>query len=361
MFKYNHFSYRTINNFKKLLFLIVAFLLQGCSVIGSKSFSSSNIYLIASVISVSLFLLYKKYIIKKNKWFILLLLCIILVNIGYLLLSVSKTLSFALLANNISYFGSVFLLFSMFMTILTKTHLKYNRHLPIALLVICVIIFIIVSSPGYSDIYYKEVSLSFINGSTVLNKTYGPLHSIYLYYLLSYLFAMTCVIIHAHKTGKLESLLELVILLLAVFINIFIWLIEQLVNFNFEFLSISYIISVMFLLSLDFIIQDNKVRITKIKDEMSDYKNSLKPTQTNISHETEIITEEQIHLFKVGIAHLTPTEKQIFNLYIEGKSTKDILDILNIKENTLKYHNKNIYGKLCVKSRKQLIEIYKHL
>ena len=30
---------------------------------------------------------------------------------------------------------------------------------------------------------------------------------------------------------------------------------------------------------------------------------------------------------------------------------------LNIKENTLKYHNKNIYGKLGVSSRKQLVSI----
>ena len=34
---------------------------------------------------------------------------------------------------------------------------------------------------------------------------------------------------------------------------------------------------------------------------------------------------------------------------------------LNIKENTLKFHNKNIYGKLGVTSRKQLIELSKQL
>jgi DNA-binding CsgD family transcriptional regulator len=35
--------------------------------------------------------------------------------------------------------------------------------------------------------------------------------------------------------------------------------------------------------------------------------------------------------------------------------------ILNIKENTLKFHNKNIYGKLGVSSRKQLLEIHKQI
>ena len=53
---------------------------------------------------------------------------------------------------------------------------------------------------------------------------------------------------------------------------------------------------------------------------------------------------------------LTPKEHEIFNLYLEGKQAKDILEIANINQNTLKYHNKNIYSKLGVSSRKQLLE-----
>ena len=54
---------------------------------------------------------------------------------------------------------------------------------------------------------------------------------------------------------------------------------------------------------------------------------------------------------------LTPTERRIYELYLEGKSTRTIMIDLNITENTLKYHNKNLYGKLCVSSRKQLLRI----
>ena len=38
-----------------------------------------------------------------------------------------------------------------------------------------------------------------------------------------------------------------------------------------------------------------------------------------------------------------------------GKTAKEIVEILGIKENTLKYHNKNIYSKLGISSRKQLL------
>ena len=53
---------------------------------------------------------------------------------------------------------------------------------------------------------------------------------------------------------------------------------------------------------------------------------------------------------------LTAKEREIFDLYLEGKSVKEIMEIANINQNTLKYHNKNIYSKLGVTSRKQLLE-----
>ena len=59
--------------------------------------------------------------------------------------------------------------------------------------------------------------------------------------------------------------------------------------------------------------------------------------------------------------NFTHTEKLIYDLYIAGKNTKEVLTEMNIKENTLKYHNKNIYGKLGVASRKELKAIAKSI
>ena len=77
--------------------------------------------------------------------------------------------------------------------------------------------------------------------------------------------------------------------------------------------------------------------------------------------ETPLISEDQMHIYVEGLSNLTPTERAIYNLYISGNTTKEIMASLNIKENTLKFHNKNIYGKLGVSSRKQLIELSKQL
>ena len=47
---------------------------------------------------------------KKEVWLQLLYLCVSVVNFGYFLLSLSRSLAFALMANKLAYLGSVFLI-----------------------------------------------------------------------------------------------------------------------------------------------------------------------------------------------------------------------------------------------------------
>ncbi len=71
-------------------------------------------------------------------------------------------------------------------------------------------------------------------------------------------------------------------------------------------------------------------------------------------HKKEIVLEDY-EFFLCNLSTLSPAEYKIYELYLSGKTAKEIVDILGISENTLKYHNKNIYSKLGVSSRKQLL------
>ncbi len=71
-------------------------------------------------------------------------------------------------------------------------------------------------------------------------------------------------------------------------------------------------------------------------------------------HKEEIIPEEY-NYFVENLGMLTPAEYRVYELYLSGKTAKQIAKILHITENTLKYHNKNIYSKLGISSRKQLL------
>ena len=77
--------------------------------------------------------------------------------------------------------------------------------------------------------------------------------------------------------------------------------------------------------------------------------------------ESETVNPARLEMFVEGLDKLTPTERAIYDAYVARVTSKEIMASLNITENTLKYHNKNLYGKLCVSSRKELVEIYKQV
>ena len=52
---------------------------------------------------------------------------------------------------------------------------------------------------------------------------------------------------------------------------------------------------------------------------------------------------------------LTKREKEVFNLLIMNKSTRDIADILDISEKTVRNHISNAMQKLGVKGRAQAV------
>lgn len=335
--------------------------LSGCSYIGNKSANMSAIYIVTSILSLLLLFGYIYLVKKKEHWFLLLFSAIAVVNIGYLSLALSDTLNEALLANRIAYLGSVLLPVSMLMTILKICKIELKKWMIGVILGISAIVFLIAASPGYLDIYYKEVSLITVNGMTVLEKVYGPLHSIYLYYLILHFASMIGVVIYAKSSKRISSVIHSAVILCAVFVNIAVWLMEQLVKIDVEFLSVSYIVSELFLLGINLIIQGGSIRSALIthSDIKHEYAadNTPKTTKTETDAEKSEAFEKQCEYFKSNICTLTPTEKQIFDLYLRRKGTKDIMAELNITENTVKYHNKNIYSKLGVTSRKQLLLI----
>ena len=324
--------------------LALPFLLSGCGAVGSKSLSLSVIYAVSSLLAVGILVGYACFSKKLKSWLLMLLVCVTVVNTGYFMLSVSGSLEVALWSNRISYLGSVFLPFTMLMSIMDVCRLKRPKWMIPALLSVGVIVFLVAASPGILDIYYKEVTLGIVDGVYVLQKVYGPLHSIYLYYLVAYFSCMVAVIVYARHKAHSVSISYAVLLLIATLINIAVWLLEHLVDIEFELLSVSYIISELFLLGVDILARglQNQPAVTVIAGSPEAPAEHLD------------FTDEQYCYFVAQLPTLTPTERMVFDLYAEGKCSKDILVIMNFKENTLKYHNRNIYSKLGISNRKQL-------
>lgn len=70
----------------------------------------------------------------------------------------------------------------------------------------------------------------------------------------------------------------------------------------------------------------------------------------SVAHDTTMFEN-----FVENIKTLSKAEKAVFDLYMEGHTAKEIAEILWLSINTIKTHNKRIYMKLGVSSRKELL------
>ena len=104
---------------------------------------------------------------------------------------------------------------------------------------------------------------------------------------------------------------------------------------------------------------ETKSRLDHLQNELRQVNSEYESAQEEISRlaysRKQEVDPDDFQFFLDGISKLTPTEHKVFDLYLDGKSAKDIIVVLGITENTLKYHNKNIYNKLGIASRKQLL------
>lgn len=146
---------------------------------------------------------------------------------------------------------------------------------------------------------------------------------------------------------------------------------EQFVDLDFEVLSVSNIASELFLLGITLLMQDITLQYAIGNKQNSDSKSEPSESIRTTANGTKIdkiephtdpiekTLQEKAEYLASALYTLTPAETQIYKLYIEGKKTKEVMAKLGITENTLKYHNRNLYSKLGFSTRKELIEVSK--
>ncbi len=106
--------------------------------------------------------------------------------------------------------------------------------------------------------------------------------------------------------------------------------------------------------------KEHEAEVGRLHEEKNEAALRYEQAQTYISNLADSrmpeVDKDDFEMFLEALNTLTAKERSIFDLYLEGKKAKEILEIANINQNTLKYHNKNIYSKLGVTSRRQLLE-----
>ena len=306
---------------------------------------------VLSVLLLAAYFLWEK---KREKNFLFLLGCVSAANVGYFLLAVAGSLAFAKAANVISYFGSAYAVLAMMFIIADVCRMERSRLLRYALIGISTAAFLLAASGDWLGLYYTSVSIKTVNGMTRLVKDYGPLHILYTVYLLGYILGMVGIIQYAWKKQKLTSPKYTMLLMMAVLLNLGVWAVEQAIDIDFEFLSVSYIVTEIFLLLLYGVLRDFGLvqpggSLLSVQMLTQLYTRQIEPAKLPPD------MEELFRAFADKVGTLSSAERRILDYYIEGHDPAEIPDLAFISIHTVKKHNRSIYQKLEVASRDELM------
>ena len=92
---------------------------------------------------------------------------------------------------------------------------------------------------------------------------------------------------------------------------------------------------------------DDLIEFLATQDELSASRERKEP----LVQEYSALYQE----FVKNIRTLSAAEKAVFDLYVQGHTANEIAEILCLSINTIKTHNRRIYMKLSVTSRKELM------
>ena len=287
---------------------------------------------------------------RNEPWLFGLNLSICVVNLGYLLLSLSKTVGFALVANKIAYLGQVFVPLCMFMIISGLCGFAYKKLTKYALIGASLVMFGIVLTTGHLDWYYKNVELTYADGAAKLIKEYGVLHPTNLIYVLTYFVAMLAVICISLKKNKGKSYKLVGMMFAIVFCNVGGWIFEKVVPWNFEFLAVSYIVSEFIFFFVFWMLQDY-IHVSDVPPPV------IVEEKAPIIIVDNMTRAEKIQAIIDSLPEdtvLSSRQMDILERILDYKSRKEIAVELHLSENTVKTHTGMLYKALGVSGRDEI-------
>lgn len=307
------------------------------------------------LLSLMLAPLYFFFVRKKQNepWLFIFFICVATVNLGYTLIAFSGTVQFALFANKIAYLGQSFLPLCMFMLISGLCGYNYKRWFTGVLIGAAVLMFAIICTTGYLDWYYTGAWIENIKGATVLHKTYGVLHPTNLIYVILYFVGMLAVLtlsLLKHKGALQKLAIGMLVIVLG---NIVMWCVGKVIPWEFELLSVTYLMSAAGFLAEWMMLQDyvhkrDIPKYTKAEQEKLSIEITALSMEAKISKVLHFVKENE----PLGIR-----EREILELILGNKKRKVIAAELCLSENTVKTYTRSLYSKLGVTCREELYSL----
>ena len=160
-------------------------------------------------------------------------------------------------------------------------------------------------------------------------------------------------IIHSVRKKKIAKPKLAGFIAAVVFSNLLMWLFEKLVNWEYEFLSVTYIASELLLLLVywmmqDYVHKDDVHIFTPAESERLGIDIATMPMDVKIG--------KVLARLKNGET-LAPREREVLELILQYKKRREIAEILYVSESSVKLYTRTLYSKLGVTCREELYAI----
>lgn len=200
-------------------------------------------YIITTVLALSnlIFLVFNFEAKKLNYYFIIIIVLMALSNVGYLSIAVSVSLEEAILANKLAYLGGCFIPALGFFMTFDVCNYKVPNIIRNSFYMFSIAVYLLVTSIGYSDIYYKEVFLEKYNNVTVLGHTYGIGHLFFNILMYGYLGLQIIVLIYTYVSKKNISRKIITAIFSTGIVTILLYIVARMINKSIEIVPLIYI------------------------------------------------------------------------------------------------------------------------
>ena len=172
-----------------------------------------------------------------------------LCNLGYLLVATSENLSEAFVAIKIVY-SSCFLALFILLAILELCNFRLKKWMVTTLFLFSMAVFASTLTIGETGLFYKTGKFVTKNGySTVVDKTYGPMHTVFIIMIICYFLIPLAAMVYSLLKKKDVSNKVVSLLILCEAICFFSYFAGKKFTFNFDPIPFSYVVAqVIFLI-----------------------------------------------------------------------------------------------------------------
>lgn len=169
--------------------------------------------------------------------------------LGYFLTSISRTVEEAIVGIKISYLAAYlhpFLMYALF----NLCNLNLKKRIKLLILGISTIFFLFALTIGYNGLFYKTISVEFVNDKMIFHKTYGLVHTLYYIQIFVYMAISLYATFYAIRKKNDVSRHNLHLLLVCEILTIVIFFIGKISSLNVELAPLAYVSSEIILLMI---------------------------------------------------------------------------------------------------------------